>query len=666
MPELLAPAGSFEALRAAVAAGADAVYFGGGGFNARARAQNFTDAEIREAVVLCHAHGVKTYMTFNTLVTDRELPQMLAAARVAYRAGVDALIVADLGAAELLHRALPDLPLHASTQCSVHSTTGAKALAARGFCRVVPARELPREEIARLVRDCGIEVEVFIHGALCVSHSGQCLFSSLVGGRSGNRGACAQPCRLPDKNGRYPLSLKDLCLAEHIPQLIEAGVHSLKIEGRLKSPSYVYRVVSVYRRLLDERRAATRAELAELDAAFSRSGFTDGYFESEIDRKMLGVRSESDKEKAVELSADKLTPTPVPISLSCIIEKDKPIALTLQNGAKTVTVTGDIPLLAQNAPLTKDTVEDKLSRFGGTPFYAKSVEIKMDEGLMLPISRLNDLRRRALALLTNDTREVDDENFVPHRAKGARVGERSARFLTAAQITDAAKEHFAVRYLPLEAYDRSANGVVLPPVMFDGEEEEVLKLLQDAMGRGAKYALVGNVGHLALAKRAGLVPHGDLRLNVCNEGTLATLLEQGFERVLLSPELTLPQIRDMDGACDAVIYGRVPLMLLEKCVGKEVGSCALCHEGKNQLVDRRGEKFPVFCQKTHHGVVSRGDRNVLYNSRPTAMSDKASDLARAGITAGHFIFSTESPAEVDAVIRAYRDGASLGNKVRRI
>ena len=194
----------------------------------------------------------------------------------------------------------------------------------------------------------------------------------------------------------------------------------------------------------------------------------------------------------------------------------------------------------------------------------------------------------------------------------------------------------------------------------------MLSLLQKAAKRGAKHALVGNLGHLTLAKAAGLIPHGDLRLNVMNESTLRVLLEEGFSDVLLSPELTLPQIRDIGGASDAVIYGRLPLMLLEKCVGKEVGDCARCKDGKNELVDRRGEKFPVFCQKTHHGIASRGDRNLLYNSRPTVMSDRSGDLSRAGIVAGHFIFTVEAPAEVDAVIRAYEKGCSLGNKVRRI
>ena len=664
VPELLAPAGSMDALRAAIAGGADAVYFGGGAFNARLRAQNFTDDDVKTAITLCHAHGVKAYMTFNTLVTDRELPDFLAAARDAYQSGADALIVADLGAAELLRRALPDLPLHASTQCSAHSTAGVKALEARGFCRVVPARELPREEIARLVRECNAEIEVFVHGALCVSHSGQCLFSSLVGGRSGNRGVCAQPCRLPDAKGSYPLSLKDLCLAREIPFFIEAGVHSLKIEGRLKSPDYVYRVVSIYRRLLDERRAATDCEVAALAAIFSRSGFTDGYFQKSIGHHMLGVRSEDDKEKAKKLPAAALELAPIPLALSFEMCKEKPIRLTLSDTKRTVTVTGDIPLCAQNAPMDAKGVQKNLCRFGGTPYTLGSADITVEDGLMLPVSKLNALRRAALQALTETGRgEPQAELPTPKHASGPRPSSPSARFERAAQITQAAIAYFDFRYLPLHAFDEGvANGVVIPPVIFDGEEAFVREMLKKAAERGAKHALVGNVGHLALALEAGLIPHGDFRLNVCNGQALATALAQGFADVLLSPELTLPQIRDIGGSCDCIIYGRIPLMLLEKCVGKEVGDCARCADGKNQLVDRRGEKFPIFRIEGANGC----HRNSLYNSRPTVMSDRQADLRSAKITAGHYIFTTESPAEVDTVIRAYKSGTPLGDKVRRI
>ena len=661
-PELLAPAGSPEALRAAIAAGADAVYFGGGSFNARMRAQNFTDEDVAAAIRLCHAYGVKAYMTFNTLIADRELPDFLAAAEKAYLAGADALIVADLGAAAMLHKALPDLPLHASTQCSAHNTAGAKALRRLGFCRVVPARELSREDIATVTRESGTEIEIFIHGALCVSHSGQCLFSSLVGGRSGNRGECAQPCRLPDAKGRYPLSLKDLCLAREIPFFIENGVHSLKIEGRLKSPQYVYEVVSVYRRLLDERRGATDAEIAALAAIFSRSGFTDGYFKGQIDRRMLGVRTEADKQQSAAKEIAITLPR-IPLALQFRMKAGEPVTLTLQKGAKTVTVTGDIPLLALNAPMDAAAVSKNLCRFGNTPYEATAVEIELDDGLMLPVSRLNALRRAALEALEREDRTASAVLPAAPMLCGT-VEAPSAAFISAAQITPLARKYFPRRYLPLALYDEHAaalcDGVILPPVIMDREWDRVAAQLQKAVERGAKHALVGNIGQIALAKEAGLLPHGDFRLNVCNSRTAALLLEEGLCDLILSPELTLPRMRDIGGARTAIIYGRIPLMLLEKCVGKEVGSCSLCAEGKNQLTDRRGEKFPVLRLPDSH-------RTVVYNSHPTVMSDRLRDLAAAGLAKGHFQFSTERAEEVDAVIRAYQSGTPLyNNKIRRM
>lgn len=660
LPELLAPAGTPAALAAAIEAGADAVYFGGAAFNARMRAQNFTAETMRESIALCHAYGVKAYITLNTLLTDRELPQFLAAAREAYAAGADALIVADLGAAALLHRALPDMPLHASTQMSGHCAAAAHPLKDLGFTRMVLAREASATDMRRFVAESGLEAEVFVHGALCVSHSGQCLFSSLVGGRSGNRGECAQPCRLPDKKGNYPLSLKDLSLAAHVPQLIEMGVASLKIEGRLKSPEYVRDVVRIWRRLLDERRAATAAEMQELAAIFSRGGFTDGYFTGKIDNKMLGVRSAEDKERSREGEPFLGLSRRVPISFDFTMKAEAPITLTAVAGGKTVTVSGDIPFVARTAPMDEATVAEKLTRLGGTPYVAERVKISLDAGLMVPVSRLNALRRAALDALSEQgrtlpTSEAKIDLVVP---RGEKSPARTARFEQAAQITTAAADYFSIRYLPLAAYHSAANGVVLPAVIFDSERDAVLQQLKRAKSEGATHALVGNVGHLSLALAAGLIPHGDFRLNVTNRETLAQLHALGFADVLLSPELTLPQIKDIGGASDVIVYGRVPLMLLEKCAGKAVGDCRACHEGTNQLVDRRGEKFPVLRLQPH--------RSIVVNSRSTVMSDKQRELRAAGIAGGHYVFTVESPTEVTAVITAYQNGITPTTPVRRI
>ena len=662
LPELLAPAGTPAALQAALEGGADAVYFGGTAFNARLRAENFDEAHMREAVKLCHAFGARAYLTLNTLFTDRELPQMLAAAEEAYLAGVDALILADLGAAALIHRHLPDMELHASTQCSGHNVEAARVFADMGFSRMVLARETSAADIRSFMKNSPIEAEIFVHGALCVSHSGQCLFSSLVGGRSGNKGACAQPCRLPDSRGKYPLSLKDLSLAAHVPALIEMGVDSLKIEGRLKSPEYVREVISAWRRLLDERRGATERELQHLAAVFSRGGFTDAYFSGQTGRKMLGFRSEEDKQSSKELSPFTGITRRVPLSLSLTMQRDLPLSLTVSDEKRSVTVSDIPPFVAKNAPMDKAAVERSLCKLGGTPYEVKRLDISLDEGLMVPVSKLNALRRAALDALTEVKRTLPsapvDLYQKPHTCGDNQEILPTARFENAAQITPRARAKFAHCYLPLHAFAAPADGVVLPPVIFDSEREGVRIALRDAKAKGASHALCGNLGHLSLAVEAGLTPHADFRFNITNAHTLARVLELGCVDALLSPELTLPQIRDMQGAFDVILYGRIPLMLLEKCAGREVGDCSNCAEGANALRDRRGEVFPILRLPPH--------RNILYNSRPTWMADRRAELARAGLRAGHFLFSTESPREVDAVIAAYENGTAATSPVRRI
>lgn len=593
LPELLAPAGSPEALRAAVAAGADAVYFGASGFNARAGARNFSDAELCRAVEHCHANGVRVYLTLNTLVYDRELRDYLAAAERAYLAGVDALIVADLGGAAAIHRTFPDFELHASTQMSGHSVAAAKELVTLGFSRMVLARELSREDIFEFTKSSPIEAEVFIHGALCVCHSGQCLFSSMVGGRSGNRGECAQPCRLPYNGGKYPLSLKDNCLALHIPDLIEAGVASLKIEGRMKGADYVGGVVSIYRRLLDERRAATQREIEVLEGIFSRSGFTDGYFCGKIDHNMLGVRTERDKQRS--------------------------------NAAATPTATPGN------------------SKTGADGSRNETIEIAK--------------------------REPNAENYVPIRPHGRTGAMRTAQMHTRRQLTAAAREYFDICFIPLReaakcdidpagAGGKGVIGAALPPVIPDSELGGVKAELAAARERGVRDLLIGNIGHLSLAREFFMRPHGDMRLNICNRESAAAYEALGFEDMILSPELTLPRLRDIGGRTLSIVYGRIPLMITEKCAGRECGGCRGCAEGKNKLTDRRGVTFPVLREPRH--------RSLIVNSLPTSMSDKQKTLDEYGLRGRHFIFTTESAAEVDGVIRAFKNRVATRGDCRRI
>ncbi len=661
LPELLSPAGSPEALRAAIDGGADAVYLGGRGFNARAGAVNFDTDAIGDAVTLCHAYGVKVYLTLNTLLYDKELRAFREYAAEIYRLGVDAAIVADRGAIALLRRDIPGLPIHASTQASCHSTEGALALRQAGAERVVLARELSLPDIRRIVAEAGVETEIFIHGALCVSHSGQCLFSSLVGGRSGNRGACAQPCRLP-YNGKYPLSLRDLSLAGHVPELIESGVSSLKIEGRMKSAAYVYGVTSIYRRLLDEHRVATEEENRRLRELFSRSGFTDRYFCGQAAKPMTGVRREEDKADSRTASDMQITERKIKADGYVRVMADEPSTFVLHTeDGRTVTVHGDIPQPAKSVPLAAPAVADRLSRMGGTPFLLapEDIQVELGEGLNLSPGAINALRRDAVtALMAPPHRPFTLPAYSPERGKPIPLG-RTALFFdpkTAKKTDEAVLAFFDSLFFPLWNWREGAplipHGIYVPPVVPDSEMGDVLFMLKEAREAGIETALVGNIGMIEPARRLGFTVIGDFRLNITNRESAAAYLAAGVSGYLVSPELTLPQWRDVGGS--AIVYGRIPLMLTERCFVKENFGCDAC--SRVSLTDRRGAHFPLLREYPH--------RNLILNSLPTYMGDRKTDLPRGA--GEHFLFTTESPRRVGQVVTAYRDGLPLDETCRRI
>ncbi len=767
LPELLAPAGSPEALEAALRAGADAVYLGGSRFNARMNAHNFDRSALSEAVTEAHHVGGRIYLTLNTLLWDRELSEAVEAAYEAAVCGVDALIIADGGAAALIRRALPSLPLHASTQLSGHNAAMGSMLAPLGFSRFVIARETSLDDLRVAVRNNPLEVEVFIHGALCVSHSGQCLFSSVVGGRSGNRGECAQPCRLPyaclackeaaparpserrapsrrtDTPENYPLSLKDLSLSAHVPALIEAGVASLKIEGRMKSPGYVAGVTAIWRTLLDERRAATPAEAAALADLFSREGFTDGYQTGRIDRSMMGVRSEADKSRTAAAERAALTekhPAHLPAAMTMTLRKGAPACLSVaaplyrrggvdphiqtpatpNAGTATVTVFGDVPLCAEGnlLPLTEEAAARQLTRTGGTPYRVTHVNLDALAGdaLTLPPSALNALRREAVTALDAARRAALPDpaaDYTPLSSEAinrcvrealeasppvaqpiptASAPRHTARFRTAEQIPAEAITYFDTLYLPLgtahpAAVPASKRGAILPPVIFDREAPAVATALEAALQAGVRHLLVGNLGHLPLVWQvlahtgtASVFLHADHRLNPANLPAAAQLLSLGLTDLLLSPELTAPRMRDIsdglaragaEGVTGAIVYGRLPLMLLEKCairaVYRDTPPTTVCREACARdaavLRDRLGKEFPLLREDMPNG---QGHRNTVYNSLPLSMSDRGEELARTRITEHHFLFSVESPRKVAAVIEAYRLGRPLDGAVRRM
>ena len=665
LPELLAPAGDMSCLYAAVSGGADAVYVGGKRFGARAFAKNFDLDELSRGVNYCHLHGVKLYVTLNTLIEDIELREAVEYAAELYRIGVDALIVCDLGVVSAIRRYVPNLELHASTQMSVHSTDGAAAASRLGVSRVVLARELSLENIKSAVENSPAEIEVFLHGALCVCHSGQCLFSSMVGGRSGNRGECAQPCRLPFNGGKHVLSLRDLSLANHIPELIESGVASLKIEGRMKSPDYVYAVTSVYRRLLDEHRVANAPENDRLRRAFSRGGFTDGYLIGKTDKNMTGIRSEADKADSKMMESGDFSAIKVPVSASVVLRLGQPAEMTLTNGVKTVSVKGEIPSPAENAPLTFDSVRARLSKMGNTNLILspEDIDLTLDENINLPPSALNALRRLAAEAFESSRRELEEINYTENRERQFEGALTTATFFSEGGYLDAynldsdALSSLDLSFVPLTSGDEvlsMANGVYLPPVFTDNEREKIVRMLENAKKQGVMYALVGNIGQVELAKSLGFATIGDFRLNVTNCESARVYREMGIEHLILSPELTLPKARDIGGGL--ITYGRIPLMITERCFISENFGCKNCSEAT--LVDRMGEKFPIRREFDH--------RNIIFNSLPTYMGDKADELRQYRLRSRHLLFTTEGGEEIVKLLRAHRSGKALNLRVRRV
>lgn len=691
LPELLAPAGDIDALCAAVLAGADAVYIGGEAYGARAYAKNFTNEEIKYAVRLCHERGVRLFVTVNTLIYDRELDAAYEYCELLHSLGVDAVIVCDLGLISRLREGLPDLELHASTQMGVHNTAGADFAYALGCPRVVAARECSLRDIVKICEGSRAELEVFVHGALCVCHSGQCLFSSMVGGRSGNRGECAQPCRLPYNGGKYPLSLKDLSLCMHIPELIDAGVASLKIEGRMKSSAYVFGVVSVFRRLLDERRSATGAELEYLEGLFSRGGFTDGYFTERLS-SMTGIRSESDKRSTREARTEDIKLDRLPVRMLAGFEYGVPstleIALTVNSRLFKTSrevvchAVGAAPDRARSQPLTAEGVESRLEKLGGTDYIADAVSVSVGEEINLSPGCVNELRRGGVEALESTLNRPLFE-ILDIKASGAEVLKASPSGLPTVSGADLGKSfniasilreesylspevraacegYFDCVFLPLSAFksaealgDISRLGVIFPPVITEREWEAVRGELSSVRALGVDMALVGNIGHIALASELGFSVLGDIGLNIANTASMDFLRSIGFTEGVLSPELTLPQVRDI-GSCVTVL-GRIPLMITEHCATKACEGCDAC--GDFSLVDRLGESFPVLREPPH--------RSRIFNSRPTFMLDRESELSGAGVSMRHFIFC-EGAREVLRLIACAKEGRAPDFPIRRL
>lgn len=670
-PELLAPAGSPEALRAAVQSGADAVYLGWGEFNARRGAKNFTDEEFAQALAYCHERGVRVFLTLNTLLTDRELPAALDAARTASALGADAVLVQDWGLLTLLRAALPDLPLHASTQMSVFTSGGAREAAALGMERVVIARECSRADTAAICRNCPAEVEVFVHGALCMCYSGQCAMSALIGGRSGNRGRCAQPCRLPyginsPAKKQYPLSLKDSCLASFLLDMESMGVACVKLEGRMKRPEYVAVVTGIYARLLRERRSPTAEESRLLEQAFSRSGFTDWYWRGKRGPGMFGTRAEDAAEPrelfaAAKAAYEKENLRTVPVRFTCTVSAEAPCALTAEDGdGHAVSVSGPVPEAARSRAVTAEEIAGRLKKTGGTAYTCASASVTVDEGLSLSAAAVNALRREALSALTAERTAPPSRRFTePEPLPDIDCSAEEPRFTvsvtSAAQLTPELLACGPARVLlPLELFD-TVTGLpeadtqwcaVLPRVWRDGDEPRLRTLLERAKSLGVTGVLLGNLGHFPLVSGLGLTLYGDFGLNVFNSRSLAFLRERGLESACASFELRSSQLRDLKKILptEAIVYGRLPLMVTENCLISNSVGCRC--DRPNDLTDRTGARFPL--------LPAFGHRTEVQNSKVLYLGDRE-DYRRLGLTYVRLRFTTESPEDCAAVFRAYLD-----------
>ena len=672
--ELLSPAGSMEAVAAAVQNGADAVYFGYGDFNARRGARNFSREEAAAAVSYCHLRGCRVHLTLNTLLTDRELPEAAELAAHASDIGVDAVIVQDLGAVRMLRQTVPDLPVHGSTQMTVHSLDGVKLCADLGMTRVVLSRELSRDQIAGICKNSPIEIEVFGHGALCMCWSGQCFFSSVIGGRSGNRGMCAQPCRLnygwSGKANEYPLSLKDLSLAGHLKELQDMGVSCLKLEGRMKRPEYVAIVTGVYARALKEGREPGPEELDLLTRAFSRQGFTDGYYTGQKGPEMFGTRQEEKGSRELYAQARATYEGGAenrkePVRMYALIQAGRPARAAAEDRqGRVAQVEGPVPEPARNVPLTREKVELQLRRTGGTPFQCEKVTARVEENLSLSLSALNDLRRRALEELGKERQKPPQrrkERFQP----GVRYENQTlppvftVSLRATAQLSDnLLKLKPALIYLP--AGEGAAHpgtvercrqvgvplAISLPRVCTDGELSELERELVKLRELGVTEALAGTWGVVRRAQQLGFQVRGDYGLGVYNSQTMKELKRLGLVGATVSFEMKLPQIRDLSKTVptELIAYGRLPLMITENCIIHNHSARHTCG-GVNLLTDRKGERFPV--------VKAWGCRNEILNSKKLFLADRQRDWQKLGLWGARLMFTTENAVECVQVLERY-------------
>ena len=655
-PEILAPAGSMETLRAALRSGADAVYAGGKRFSARSSASNFTDEELAEAVRLCHLYGAKLNLAVNTVISDDEAEDFCDYIKYTAGIGVDAYIVQDWGCAELIRRCVPDAVLHASTQMSVHTAAGAEMLSSLGYARVVPSRELDRETIAEICSK-DIEVEIFVHGALCMSVSGQCYMSAFMGSRSANRGCCGQACRLPfSANGtkdRAALSLKDLSLLPRSDELLKLGVDSLKIEGRMKRPEYVASAVNELSKAL----SGEKPDMQLLRGIFSRSGFTDGYFTGNR-QDMFGIREKDDVTAAKELipKIHELYRFERPVhtvDFHAVLRAGEPVAITAECCGICVTERGEVPEQAQNRPADTDSLTRQLSKLGDTVFRCGKVTADISGGFFVPAGQLNELRRKLIEKLTpliidQNTPKFTITDYVPELAAVSRR-ETPAGLPVRAVCRTAEQALAAYGYCEYVAVPAklitseltakiAAEKIIVSPPRFITDEKALITELERVRSLGVVHLLCHTPDSIALGKKLGFRLHGSFTLNIYNSFSAEYLRGLGLEDCTVSIEATLQQIADMRTSLPlgAVTYGNIPLMLTRNCPIKNEVGCKNC---TGHLIDRTGRTLPVACSKEYVEILNS---DCLY------MSDRLSEFRGIRFTA--VFLSNENSAQTRSAI----------------
>ncbi len=658
--EILSPAGCLDILINAVNSGADSIYFGGKNFNARRNAMNFTGEDIIEGVRYAHLNGAKTYLTLNTVIFDDEYDSAIEEIKFATKAGIDAIIVQDLGMLELIKRVSPEMEVHASTQMAAHSISDVKALEEMGFTRVVLAREMSKEEIKKVKDETTAELEIFIHGAHCMSVSGQCYFSSSLGERSGNRGLCAQVCRLPFKGAgknEYTLSLKDMSLLDRLHEIEEIGVDTVKIEGRMKPRAYVNCVTKA---VFDKRESDTY-DKESLRNIFSRSGFTDGYFAGRPGKDMFGIRTEADKalsKDAEKKYAESKVRNHIPVKFVLTAEEGTPITLTATdedgNYAEAV---GNTVQTANNKPSDREFILDKLSKLGGTVYELSECEITISDSPFVSASEINALRREVCEKLDSlrtvlPERKINSYKYKPQKPKKE---EKETKFFTrlnsVSQLTKEILDLSDVVIIPLlDVYKIDFDlspyaekiAVELPRVYFEDE-----KNLTDALTLAKNFkftkAMAHTVGRVKMAKENGFEVIGGFGLNIANSLSAEAVNVLGADMITLSPELTLAQMKSIDSEAPTGIfaYGKMPVMITRNCPSGT--HCKKKDRNDCVITDRKGISFDIRC---------RDGMSEIFNSQPIYLGDKKEELKKHDFIILHF--TTEDSKRIAEVLKDYK------------